>query len=204
MGFYNSCCLPYLTNWTCASSAIRRQREKIVGLAEGVVVEVGMGPGLNLPHYDATKIERVFGVEPEKRMQHLAAARLYKAPFPVEWVEAGGEDMPLESDIADTILITYTLCTIPARMEALAEMQRVLKPGGKLLFCEHGLSPEPRVERLQNWMTPLWKRLAGGCHLNIDISGIIEESGFVIDHLECSYFDRPKFATYQYLGVATV
>ena len=202
MGIYSSCCLPYLTNWACGSSAIERQRRKIVSQAEGVVLEVGIGPGYNLAHYDPSKVTRILGVEPEKRMQQLAAGRLFEAKFPVEWIEAGGENMPVDDNQADTVLLTYTLCTIPQRLEALAEMRRILKPGGKLLFCEHGLAKDRNVQRMQNFWNPLWKRVSGGCHLNINIAGIIEESGFKIDELECSYFDKPKFATFQYLGSA--
>ena len=203
MGFYTSQILPHLTNCACGSSAISAQRRDIVGKASGVVLEIGMGPGHNLRFYKAKKIERIIGLEPAAEMRPLAAKRIADAPFTVEWLQAGAEAIPLSDNSIDTVVLTYTLCTIPQRLESLEEMRRVLKPGCKLLFCEHGLAPDKEVRLLQSAINPMWKHLAGGCHLNIDIPGLIREGGFRIEDLDCGYVNRPKFATFHYRGAAS-
>jgi len=159
-----------------------RQREKLVPLASGRVLEVGMGSGLNLPFYDARRVTKVWGLEPSPEMSKMASAAVEAVAFDVEFVSAGGEQIPLDSESFDTVLMTFTLCTIPER--ALREIARVLKRGGQLLFCEHGAAPDAGVRRWQNRINPLWRRLAGGCHLNRDIPGLIRRGGFEITRMD--------------------
>ena len=138
MGFYERHCLPHFLNFACGTKPIRKQREKVVPQARGRVLEIGMGSGLNIPYYDPKQVDMVWGLEPSAAMREKAAANLATAPFDVRWLEFPGEEIPLEDNSADTVLLTYTLCTIPGWQEALQEMRRVLKPTGKLVFSEHG------------------------------------------------------------------
>ncbi len=180
-----------------------RQREKVVPSARGRVLEVGIGSGLNLPYYDADHVERVFGLDPSPEITRMAANAAARAPFEVEFLTAGGEDVPLDPDSVDTVLMTYTLCTIAQYLPALREMARVLKPGGRLLFCEHGLAPDESVSRWQNRVNPLWRRIGGGCHLNRDIPALLVEGGFKIEGLETMYLPGWRPATFNYWGSAT-
>lgn len=202
MGLYDRYILPRLTNWACGQNPIRRQRAKIVPRAHGDVVELGMGSGLNLPHYDAEKVRHVWGVEPSEGMRLQAREQLIEAPFDVELVNAGAEDIPLEDASADSVVITYTLCTIPDVESALAEVRRILKPNGDLLFCEHGLAPDASVARWQNRITPVWKHLAGGCHLNRDAPALLRDAGFEVEELEQIYLPGPRFANFNVWGRA--
>jgi ubiquinone/menaquinone biosynthesis C-methylase UbiE len=203
MGFYENRIVPRLIDLACGAKPVLKQREKIVPLASGRVLEVGMGPAINVPFYDPSKVEMVWGLEPSDGMRRKAAPRLAKAPFPVEWLGLPGEEIPLEDDSADTVLLTYTLCTIPDFAKALQQMRRVLKPGGRLLFSEHGEAPDENVRKWQARVNPLWKRLAGGCNLNRPIPQLIEAAGFEIERLDTMYLPgTPKVAAFQYWGVA--
>lgn len=203
MGFYEDRIVPILIEAGCSTKPILKQREKVVPEARGRVLEVGMGPGINLPYYDADKVELVWGLEPSDAMRRKAEPRLAQAPFPVEWLGLPGEEIPLDDDSADTVLLTFTLCTIPDFAKALAQMRRVLKPGGRLLFAEHGAAPDESVRRWQERINPLWKRLAGGCHINREIPRLIEEAGFSIESLDTMYLPgTPKIAAFQYWGSA--
>ncbi len=205
MSFYDDRILPYLINCACGNKAIAGQRRKIVPAAEGRVLEVGMGPGLNLPFYDAGRVEMVWGLEPCHGMRALAQPHIDDAPFPVQWLDLPGEAIPLEDNSVDTVLLTYTLCTIPDWRKALLGMHRVLKPSGKLLFCEHGRSPELAVQRWQNRINPIWKKLAGGCNVNRPITQCLETGGFRIAELHNEYVAKtPRFVGYHYRGVATI
>ena len=186
MGFYEDRVLPHMINLACGGRPIERQRLKVVPMAEGRVLEVGMGPGLNIPFYDAERVEMVWGLEPSEGMRRKAQENLAKAPFPVEWLGLPGEQIPLDDKSADTVLLTYTLCTIPDFEAALAQMRRVLKPGGKLIFCEHGRAPDSdvKVQRWQDRINPLWKRIAGGCNVNRPVAPMIEGAGFVVRQIE--------------------
>jgi ubiquinone/menaquinone biosynthesis C-methylase UbiE len=178
-------------------------RAKVVPLAEGEVLEVGMGSALNLPMYDTSRVSKVWGLEPSSGMRKKAEPNLKKSPVQVEWLDLPGEEIPLDDNSVDSVLLTYTLCTIPDWDKALQQMQRVLKPGGKLLFCEHGLAPDPAVSRWQNRLTPLWKKLCGGCHLNRNITEGIERNGFRLQDSRTLYMDKtPKFAGHMYYGSA--
>jgi len=180
-----------------------RQREKIVPSARGRVLEVGLGSGLNLPYYDSDRVEHVVGLDPSPEITRMAAKAVAQVPFEVELLAAGGEEIPLDSDSVDTVLITYTLCTIPQPTPALREMARVLRPGGRLLFCEHGLAPDPGVRRWQKRINPLWRRVGGGCHLDRDITALLIEGGFKIEGLETRYIPGWRPASFNYWGSAT-
>ena len=192
MGFYENKILPRVLDAACSTPSILKQREKVVPEARGRILEVGMGSAINLPFYDPDKVEMVWGLEPSDGMRRKAAPRLEQAPFPVEWIGLPGEEIPLEDDSADTVLLTFTLCTIPDFSRALAQMKRVLKPGGRLLFAEHGASPDPKLRKWQDRWNPLWKRLAGGCHINREVPRLIEEAGFAIEALDCLLYTSPS------------
>ncbi len=204
MGFYENRILPRLIDLGCGTKPIAKQREKVVPRAEGRVLEIGMGSGLNVPFYDPKRVELVWGLEPSEGMRRKAMPRVAAAPFPVEWIDLPGEEIPLDDDSADTVLLTYTLCTIPDFRNALAQMRRVLKPGGTLLFSEHGAAPDANVRRWQDRINPLWKKLAGGCNITREVPSALEEAGFEIRELDTMYLPgTPKIAAYQYWGSAT-
>ena len=184
-------------------NVISEQRRNVTPLAGGRVLEVGFGSGLNLPHYDAEKIDHLWALEPSETMRSLAAKRMAAAPFPIELLDLPGEEIPLDDDSADTVVITYTMCTIPDAASALEGIRRVLKPGGRMLFCEHGRAPDEGVARWQDRLDRMWGRLAGGCHLNRDIAGLILDAGFEIDRIETGYLRRtPRLLGFNYWGVA--
>ncbi len=203
MGFYENRILPHVIDIGCGSPPIAKQREKVVPRARGRVLEVGMGSGLNLPFYDPAHVEFVWGLEPSEGMRRKAQSRLAAAPFEIKWLDLPGEEIPLEDDCADTVLLTYTLCTISDFRTALAQMRRVLKPEGTLLFSEHGAAPDPGVRKWQDRINPIWKRLAGGCNINREVPRAIEEAGFKIQELDTMYLPRtPRIAAFQYWGHA--
>ena len=203
MGFYDRHILPKVLNWACGVKAVQKQRQKVVPLAEGCVLEIGIGTGLNLPYYDPGKIERVIGLDPAEEMLSYARRKSASLPFTVEYLVLQGESIPLEPESVDTVLVTYTLCTIQDAMAALEGMRRVLKPSGRLIFCEHGKAPDEAVRRWQDRLNPLWGRLGGGCNLNRDIPALIEAAGFGIDNLETMYLpSAPRFAGFNYWGSA--
>ncbi len=203
MGFYDRYILPRVLNLTCGSKVVRAQREKVVPLAEGRVLEIGIGSGLNLPHYDAAKVERVIGVDPAEEMLAYARRRSAALPFPVEHLRLEGACIPLESGSVDTVVVTYTLCTIPEPIAALEAMARALKPGGRLIFCEHGRAPDAAVRRWQGRLNPVWNRIGGGCHLDRDIPGLIEAAGFRVEDLSTMYLPKtPRFVGFNYWGTA--
>ncbi|HVZ91847.1 MAG TPA: class I SAM-dependent methyltransferase [Rhizomicrobium sp.] len=203
MSFYSHLILPRLLNAAMSAKPIGRQREKVVPRAEGCVLEVGFGAGHNLPFYDASRVSRIWALEPAKEMRVRAAGRVAASPIPLEFLDLPGEQIPLEDGAADTVLVTYTLCTIPDVLAALRQMRRVLKPTGRLLFCEHGESPDENVRRWQRRLEPAWKAVGGGCHLSRAIPHLINESGFSIDAMESMYLPgTPRFAGFNYWGSA--
>ncbi len=204
MGWYDDHILPHLIDRGCGIKAVRLQREKVVPMAQGDVLEVGFGSGHNLPWYDAAKVRRIWGLEPSEQMRRLARKRLAGVRVAVELIDLPGEEIPLEAATVDTIVVTYTLCTIPDVSAALAGMRRVLKPGGKLLYCEHGLAPDANVRRWQDRLNPYWGRFTGGCNLNRDIAGMLDASGFAIDDDNRDYIPGPRMFTYNYWGSAHV
>ena len=203
MGFYDRYILPRVLDLACGTKPVRRQRQKVVPLAEGRVLEIGIGSGLNLPFYDAAKIETVIGLDPAEEMLSMARRRSADLPFAVEYLALEGERIPLEAESVDTVLVTYTLCTIPDPVAALEGMRRVLKASGRLIFCEHGRAPDAAVRRWQDRLNPLWGRIGGGCNLNRDIPALIEAAGFRVEHLERMYLPgTPRFAGFNYWGSA--
>ena len=176
----------------------------MVPLAKGKVLEIGMGSGLNLKHYNAEQVQMVWGLEPSAGMRRKARANIESSPIQVQWLDLPSEAIPLEDDSVDTVVLTYTLCTIDDWAQALAEMKRVLRPNGQLVFSEHGEAPDQVVQKWQKRVNPIWKKLAGGCNLNRKIPALIESAGFKIAQLEQHYIKGPKIATYQYFGTATI
>ncbi len=180
-----------------------KQREKVVPLARGRVLEVGIGSGLNLGFYDATKVTKVWGLDPSPEMTRIAQEAARLTPIDVEFIGLPGDEIPLEDNSVDTVLLTYTLCTIPDSAPALRQMARVLRPGGELIFCEHGAAPDTSVRRWQDRINPIWKRFAGGCHLNRSIPALIEEGGFRIEAMDTMYIPGWRPASFNYWGTAT-
>ena len=202
MGLYERFILPKVVHLTCSSKPIRYQRRQVVPLAKGRVLEIGIGSGLNLPYYDPSKVERVWGLEPSMQMRAMAEKRVRETQLKVEFIGLSDDEIPLESDSVDTVLVTYTLCTIPDVVRALEGMRRVLKPGGELIFSEHGLAPDENVRRWQDRLNPIWKRLGGGCNLNRPIPSLIEQGGFKIKSMETMYIPGWKPASFNYWGTA--
>ena len=202
MGLYERYVLPRAINLACSSRPSKKQREKVVPLAEGEVLEIGMGSGLNLPYYDTDKVQKVWGLEPSEGMRKLARNRIRDSTIDLEMIDLPGEEIPLDAHSVDTVLVTYTLCTIPDPHRALRGMQRVLRPGGTLLFCEHGIAPDAGVRKWQNRINPIWGRFAGGCNINRDIPRILESSGFCVVHDERMYIPGIRALSYNYWGSA--
>ncbi|WP_375193451.1 class I SAM-dependent methyltransferase [Marinobacter sp.] len=203
MSFYEDRILPHIIDCACSMGQVMKLRSEVVPRARGRVLEVGMGSAINLQFYRADQVEMVYGLEPSEGMRRKARPNLEKSPVTVEWLDLPGEKIPLEKDSVDTVLLTFTLCTIPDWHAALEQMWRVLKPGGELLFLEHGESPDGRTRKWQHRITPGWKKLAGGCHLNRHIADLIRQGGFQIEELENLYIPRaPRIAGYIYKGRA--
>ncbi len=202
MGFYEDRVLPHLIDLACSTRPARKQREKIVHLAEGDVLEIGFGSGLNLPYYDGDKVRRIFGLEPSEGMRRKARRNVDASGLEIEFIDLPGEEIPLERQSVDTVLVTFTLCSIEDAAAALEGMRRVLKRDGKLLYCEHGAAPDDRVRRWQDRLNPGWKRVSGGCNMNRDIPGLIQNAGFRITTDERMYIPGPKILSYNYWGTA--
>lgn len=201
-GWYERYLLPYLIDFACGIRPVRRQRQKVVPLARGRVLEVGIGTGLNIEHYDRQKVETIIGLDPGLQMHRLAAKRVARCGLPVELIGLSAEGIAYPSASFDTVLVTYSLCTIPDPVAALKEMRRVLKPGGRLIFCEHGLAPDEGVRRWQHRLTSTWSKFAGGCQLDRDIPALLQQAGFVCSDLEQMYLPGPRPLTYNYWGTA--
>lgn len=202
MGLYSRFILPRLVDWSCSLKPSMRQREKVVPLAKGRVLEIGFGSGLNIGYYDSAQVAHVWGLDPSAEAWKLAQEAVEKSEIEIEFLEAGAESIPLESGSADSIVVTYSLCTIPDRQAALGEIRRVMANDGRLIFCEHGAAPDKSVRKWQNRINPIWKLVSGGCNLNLDIPKLISEGGFSIDNLETMYLPGFKPATFNYWGVA--
>ncbi|QFS87095.1 MULTISPECIES: class I SAM-dependent methyltransferase [unclassified Marinobacter] len=204
MSFYEDRVLPHIIDTACSMGQVMKLRSQIVPRARGRVLEVGMGSGINLEFYDQSRVEMVYGLEPSEGMRRKALPNLNRSPIAVEWLDLPGEKIPLEDNSVDTVLLTFTLCTIPDWHAALLQMKRVLKPGGDLLFLEHGEAPHETVRKWQHRITPGWKMFAGGCHLNRQIADLIRHAGFEIQELENLYMpNAPKIAGFIYKGRAT-
>jgi ubiquinone/menaquinone biosynthesis C-methylase UbiE len=202
MSFYDDRILPHLIDLACSTKPTRKQREKIVPLAEGDVLEIGFGSGLNLPFYDATNVRKVWALEPSAGMRRKALPAVEQSGLDVEFIDLPGESIPLEANSVDTVLVTYSLCTISDAVAALEEMRRVLKPGGRLLYSEHGLAPDESVRRWQHRLNRSWSRVAGGCNMNRDIPSLIEKGGFQLEADDRMYVPGIRMLSYHYWGVA--
>lgn len=203
MPLYSRHILPNLVHFACSLRPARLQREQVVPLAEGRVLEVGIGSGLNLPYYDPARVHRLWGLDPSPEMLRKAETRARQVNFQVDFIDCRGEAIPLPDHSVDTVLVTYTLCTIADVGQALREIARVLTPEGTLVFCEHGLAPDAGVRRWQNLVNPAWQRLGGGCHLNRRIPELIEQGGFRIREVRAGYIPGWRPACYNYWGTAT-
>jgi len=203
MGLYERYILPPLLSMGCGAKPIRKQREKIVPRARGVVLELGFGTGLNLAHYDRSAVSRIFALEPSAGMLARARKAAAASDLTVEILAERAEGLSLPAASVDTVLVTYTLCSIPDPVSALEAARRAMKPGARLLFCEHGAAPDPKVYRAQKRIEPVWKVIGGGCHLSRDMPGIIVAAGFMIEDLATMYLPgTPAWAGYNTWGAA--
>lgn len=203
MSLYEQHVLPWILEWLGDMKPNRELRRQIVPRAAGTVLEIGFGTGHNLAHYDRNKVTKLLALDPSGGMRKIAGRRLRSFGIPYEVVPLPGEEIPIEDESVDTVLTTYTLCTIPEVRRALREMRRVLRPAGRLVFCEHGRAPDEEVRRWQDRLNPLQKLLFGGCHLDRWIPELIGEGGFQIEDLEAGYVPGiPKALGYMYRGTA--
>ena len=205
MGFYDEHILPRVINCACGTKPIKKQRDKIVPRASGTVLEIGIGTGMNLPHYDPKRVHKVIGLDPSEKSWELAGQRAAHLDFDVEFIGLPGEEIPLADASVDTVLVTFALCTIPDPIAALKGMARVLRPDGRLLFCEHGQAPDIGVRKWQDRINPVWRPLFGGCNLNRDIPRLLSSGGFEVLDMEQMYLPgTPKFAGFNVWGDARV
>jgi len=204
MSWYDQRVLPGLINFVCGAKPTRKQREKIVPRATGDVLEIGFGSGLNLPHYDRDKVRRIWGLEPSEGMRRLASDIIDKEGLDVELIGLPCEKIPLDDDSVDTVLVTYTLCSITELAPALEGVRRVLRPAGRLLFCEHGKAPDDSVYKWQERLNPAWRRFSGGCNMHRDIPAILEHSGFSVEDDNRMYIPGIRALSYNYWGSARI
>ena len=203
MGFYEQRILPYLIHVSMRQEILIPYRRRLVQSAKGRVLEIGVGSGLNLPLY-TEDARHVIGLDPSPKLLSMARETANRTPRAIELLEASAEAIPLEDNSVDTVVTTWTLCSIPHVIGALRDVRRVLKTQGHLLFAEHGRSPDRNVSRWQDRLTPLWKHIAGGCHLNRPVDQLLGTSGFTIERMETGYMEGPKMLTFMYEGCARV
>jgi ubiquinone/menaquinone biosynthesis C-methylase UbiE len=199
--WYERTLLPYLTDLACRGKPTQKQRMKIIPKAEGRVLEVGIGTGLNMPFYDRTRVKSIVGVDPSLEMYRLALKRIQQAGIEVKLVGLSAEKIPVEDASFETVVCTYTLCSIQDPVAALREMRRALVPGGKLLFSEHGRAPDENVLKWQTRLQPYWSKIAGGCMLDRDISALIEQAGFTSE-VQSRYIPGLRILSFVYWGEA--
>lgn len=203
MGFYRNQCIPCMIRLGCARPAFDAQRTLVVPRASGRVLEIGVGPGFNLRYYDAAKVSRVVGIEPNHGMRRIASDQIHASKVPFDWVQGSAVALPFRSRSFDSVVVTFTLCSVPELPRVLAEMYRVLDDAGGLYFCEHGIAPDPGVRVWQNRLTPLWKIISDGCHLNRDVYSSLAGAGFRMAELEQYYLkDVPRIGGFVYRGIA--
>lgn len=171
-------------------------------LAKGRVLEVGIGSGLNLSHYDPSRVEKIWGMDPSSELIKCAKKQVGQMPFDVEFIERSCEEIPMDDKSMDSVLVTYSLCSIPDVSKALNEINRILKPGGELIFCEHDRAPDDFISKWQDSVTPAWTKVSGGCHLNRDISKLINKSGFKTVKYDEQYSSPLKLISFNYRGIA--
>ena len=207
MGFaqwYDDHVVPRLIRCACSGPAIMALREKVVPLASGAVFELGCGGGLNQRFYDASRITSYSGVDPSGKGLEFARSEAERKGWAHDIRAGVGEAIPFADNSFDSVVCTFTLCSVHDPAQTLRELRRVLKPGGRLLFAEHGAAPDPGVRRWQERIEPVWKRLAGGCHLTRPVSGSIRQGGFAVEPLGARYAPKtPRFAGWMEWGEAT-
>ena len=201
MSFYETHILPLMIDIVMRAGEATRYREQVVPQATGVVLEIGVGSGLNLPFY-GTGVSQLYALDPSDALIGMARKKVMRAEVPVTFLAHSGEEIPLDRASVDVVVMTWTLCSIPDPARALQEMRRVLKPGGVLLFAEHGLAPDPAVRRWQNRLNTLWGRFTGGCNLNRPIAELIHNAGFTIAEIETKYANAWRPLSYMYAGRA--
>ena len=201
---YENYVLPRMLNCCCSTKPISYQRKKVVPEASGTILEIGIGSGLNIPYYQKSKVNRVIGLDPSEQLCKMAKKTADNYNFSIDFLVNGAEEIQLASNTIDTILLTYTLCSIPEPDIALKEIMRVMKSDGRILFCEHGIAPDEVVQKWQNRINPLWGKLFGGCNINRDIPNILKNGGFKINSLDKMYLpSTPKIVGYNYWGEAS-
>lgn len=197
---YRERILPHLIHFAMRSAALAPYRARLLAHAKGRVLEIGIGSGLNLAFYPPA-VDELLGLEPSGRLAGMARDAAAASRFPVTVLRGNAEQIPIDDDVIDAVVTTWTLCSVADVGQGLAEIRRVLKPGGQLLFVEHGVAPQRHICTWQRRLTPLWKRVSGGCHLDRPITGLIEEAGFGIEALNTGYMPGPKLATFIYEGI---
>ena len=200
---YDKYICPHLIDFIMSRTPFPKQRKKIIPNAEGRVLEIGIGSGLNLELYDQNKVSEIFSVDPDNVLLNKARRRAKLNNISLNIESLSAEELPFESNSFDTVVSTYTLCSIKNAEKALTEVNRVMKNGSKFIFSEHGKAPDENVLKWQKRLNPIWSRIAGGCHLDIDIPSIISQSNFKIPEIQSTYVPGPKFAAYHYWGYAT-
>ncbi len=201
---YEKFLLPKLLDTCCSTKPIQYQRKKIVPQAKGAVLEIGVGSGLNIPFYEKKDIHKVYGLDPSEELCEIARKTAENNQLKIDFLINSAEEVELPSNSIDTVLITYTLCTIPNPFDALKEIKRVMKSDARILFCEHGIAPDKNIVKWQNRINPLWGKLFGGCNINRDIPDILLRSGFKIKNLNQMYLpSTPKIVGYNYWGNAS-
>lgn len=203
MSLYSRLIFPRLLDFSMRYEELGKVRSSIIPDARGAVLEIGIGSGLNLPFYTADAVTQLYGVDPAGDLLAMARTRASAVRFPVRFFQQDSGEIPLPDNSIDTAVVTWSLCSIPNPLPTLREARRVLKEDGRLIFAEHGLSPDIAVQSWQNRLTPLWRVLAGGCHLNRKMDDLIRSAGFSIVKLETAYIPGPRPATYMYVGVGT-
>ena len=201
MNLYDRYMLPPILDFVMRQDQLQEYRQAVIAAASGRVLEIGVGSGLNFSFY-RKEADTVIGLDPSPRLLAMAQRRAAAAGVRAIFVQASATAIPLADNAVDTIVMTWTLCSIPDPLTALREMRRVLKPGGMLLFVEHGLSPELGVERWQHWLTPIWRRIAGGCHLDRKMDNLVRDAGFELSEIRTKYARGPRAFTYMYQGCA--
>ena len=205
INLYDKYILPHLLNCSCNTKPFTVQRKKVIPLATGKVLEVGIGSGLNLPFYQKDSIKEIWGLDPSKELLLMAKKKAKAENMDVQFLNATAESIQLDDNYFDTVVVTYTMCTISNLNQALSEIKRVMKTDGRLIFCEHGASPEQGVFVWQNRLNKVWSRISGGCNINKDIPSIIESSGLIVSQLETMYLPKtPRILGYNYWGFAVL
>jgi SAM-dependent methyltransferase len=201
-GFWAQHVLPVLVEKGCRSRVILEERRRWVPRAHGDVLELGVGTGLNLPFYDANRVHKVTGIDPSPPLLARAGQRAARAPVEVELLEASAEQLPFDAAAFDSAVMTYCLCSMTDPARALGELRRVLRPGGQLVFVEHGLASDARTRWWQGKLTPIWRRFTGGCHLDRDVGTLLAAAGFHVDVLSAGYSAGLRWLSFTYQGTA--